>query len=256
MIKVYKIKLLIIILLFSVSYLIINCNGVGTDESTDSNGITDTADETPPTVAQTIPPNLSTDIDPATIISLFFDDVISSASITNSSVQVTVQSNGSSISGQLFTTSSQAGNTIVTFVPNQSLPENEVIIVTLPTDNGITDDGGNKLETPFEMSFSTTTKSPALSSSNLGFETGDTGISFDGDGARLNGVQGAISPVEGSWMAAISSGEDFLGGGVVSSTEALLNTTSVLTTGEITVPGGNTNLIFDYDLYQLSSTNG
>jgi hypothetical protein len=48
-------------------------------------------------------------------------------------------------------------------------------------------------------------------------------------------------------MAAISSGEDYSGGGVVSETQALYSTTSVLATGDITVPDGKTTLKFEYD---------
>jgi hypothetical protein len=216
--------------------------------SSETTGITDPDDKTPPSVVQAVPPDMSTEVDPGAVIALFFNDALISSTVTTSSVQVTRQINGDPIPGQLFLGQSQAGNTIVTFVPTGTLPLSEWIDVDLPASGGIQDNGGNELAYEFNMSFQTAGSSAAsFDSNNWGFEIGDAGIIFNGDGLRLQNAQEDISPIEGSWMAAISSGEDDSGGGVVSTTEALDYTTSVLMTGDITVPVETTTLKFDYD---------
>jgi hypothetical protein len=227
-------------LILIMAFLFVGC-------STKVDGITDPDDKTLPSVVQVIPPDGTTEVDPGTIIVLFFDDVLISSTVTTSSVQVTRFETGDPIPGQLFLGQSQAGNTIVTFVPTGTLPVEELIDVDLPSAGGVQDDGGNELASAFSMSFQTAGSSAAaFDSDNWGFEDGTTGFSISGDGARLI-EQEDIIPPQGSWMAAISSGEDYWGEGVVSTTEALDYTTSVLTTGDITVPGETTTLKFDYD---------
>ncbi|MBN2323188.1 MAG: Ig-like domain-containing protein [Spirochaetes bacterium] len=228
------------ILMLSAALVFSGCPSTGTG------GVTDADDDTPPSVVQAVPPNMSSGVDPATVIALFFDDALIASTVTTSSVQVTRQVNGDPIAGQLFLGQSQAGNTIVTFVPSGTLPLSEWIDVYLPATGGVQDDGGNELAYAQGMSFQAAGSSaPALPGDNLSFEQGDTGIVFSGDGIRLGGAQGEIAPSDSSWMAAISSGEDYIGGGVVSSNEALDYTTSILTTGDITVTANI--LKFDYD---------
>jgi len=222
--------------------LILSCTGNGEVESTDN---TDTSDSTPPSVVQTIPPGLSTGIDLASVISLFFDDAIRSASINTSSIQITEEPAGSTIAGQYFTALSQAGNSIVTFVPSQLLLEDSQIKVYLPVTNGVQDDGGNNLLDPYEFTFDTGSTSVPLAASNLGFEENEVGLVFVGDAARLNSAQEDITVNEGSFMVAISTDGGY--GGVVSATPALLDTTSIFSTGSITLSGGETTLLFDYD---------
>jgi hypothetical protein len=229
-----------LILLLAAALVFSGCPSTGTG------GVTDTDDDTPPSVVQIIPPDGSEAVDPGTIIALFFDDALIASTVTASSVQVTHQINGDPIPGQLFLGQSQAGNTIVTFVPSGTLPLSEFIDVYLPAAGGVQDDGGNELAYAQGMSFKTAGSSAAsFDSNNWGFEIGDAGIIFNGDGAILVSPQGEIATESGSYMAAISSGEDYQGEGVVSSNEALDYTTSVLTTGDITVTANT--LKFDYD---------
>jgi hypothetical protein len=117
--------------------------------------------------------------------------------------------------------------------------------VYLPVTNGVQDDGGNNLSDSFEFTFYTGSTSVPLTALNLGFEVDETGLVFAGDAARLNGDQGDITVNEGSYMVAISTDGGY--GGVVSATPALLDTTSIFSTGAITLSGGETTLLFDYD---------
>ncbi len=232
----------LLILFVAAALIFSGCPSTGTN----GNGITDPDDKTPPSVVQAVPPDMSTEVDPGTVIALFFDDALISSTVTTSSVQVTRQINGDPIPGQLLLGQSQAENTIVTFIPTGTLPLDEWIDVDLPASGGVQDNGGNELAYTYNMSFQTAGSSVGtFDSNNWGFEDGTIGFSISGDGARLI-EQEDIIPPQGSWMAAISSGEYYLGeGGVVSETPALDFTTSVLTTGDITATG--TTLKFDYD---------
>jgi len=224
----------------------------GTDTEPDSENLLgtfpdftpDLEDATSPDIEQTIPPAYSTGIAPSTIITIFFDDEIDPSTISSATIKVYSETTGNDIAGQFGGTLSEAGNTIVVFAPTQSLPENEAIVVELPAENGIKDDGGNGLAYDYMLEFSTSNAIAAVPDGNLGFELSSTGFAFSGDGAILSSPAGSISPTEGSKMAAITSGAM-----IVSESYSLNYTTSLLITGAITVPAGATTLIFDYDFF-------
>jgi hypothetical protein len=203
-------------------------------------------------IVQTIPPNGSVGIDPSTSISIFFDDEINPSTISDLSIKVQLSSGGSiygTYSGEFDT----HGNTILKFIPFDPLSENETVEVTLEVDGGIEDDGGNTLWSIYEFSFTTQAQTGPLSSNNFGFENGITGYVFSGDGAII-GTAGDIGTHGGSSMAAISTGDQ-----VVSSNNALGDlygdsTTSILTTGSISVPGGTTGLSFYYNFVSAEFT--
>ncbi len=245
--------LFILISLVVVYLFCISCNGeVGAvTDGTSGSVIGDFPDFTPDSededaldIVQTIPPDNSTGIDPSTTIVIFFNDEINPSTVNDQAIQVLVQSKSpdeqiyGTYSGELDTD----GNTILKFVPFQALSENTDITVNLNSTGGIEDDGGNTLGADTEFQFTTQEESVPVASGNLGFELGSEGFSFAGDGAIVDSPQGDISAVEGSKMAAISSGS-----GVVSASSALGYTTSTLTTGSITVPGGKNTLLFSYD---------
>ena len=243
--------ILSIIALMSTAVFLVSCpgpNGSGTGSTIGEFPAfsPDASDIFPFSIVQTIPPDSSVGIDPNTSISIFFDDEINPSTISDLSIKVKVASTGESIFGTYSGEFDTDGNTILKFVPFNSLPENTTIKVTLEVDGGMEDDGGNTLSAIFEFSFTTQAQAGPLSSGNFGFEGGTDGYVFSGDGAII-GTAGDISPYGGSNMAAISTGDK-----VVSSNNALgtlfgATTTSILTTGTITVPGGTTTLSFYYN---------
>lgn len=189
-------------------------------------------------IVQTIPPNNSIDMDPNTSISIFFDDEINPSTLNDLSIQVT-DSSGAPIYGDYSGVLSTYGNTILNFQPKNILPSWDEITVTLIKDSGLEDDGGNNLTAVYSFSFQTGQEvgSPA----DLGFELGETGWIFSGDGAIVSSPpMENIFPTEGNYMAGISTGDVFGG-------TPLQNTTSVLSSGPIDVPSGNNYISFDYD---------
>ena len=251
----------IISILFILSFVVIigvagflaSCTGKAPNGSSTESTIGEFPDFSPDetdfielNIVQTIPPDGSIGIDPSTSISIFFDDEINPSTINDLSIKVQLSPSGGKIYGTYSGEFDTYGNTILKFIPFDPLPENKTIEVTLEVDGGIEDDGGNTLWSIYEFSFATQAQTGPLSSSNFGFENGITGYVFSGDGAII-GTAGDIGTHGGSSMAAISTGDQ-----VVSSNNALGDsfgdsTTSILTTGSITVPGGTTNLSFYYN---------
>jgi len=199
-------------------------------------------DNTPPSIIQIIPPDGALNLTPSQSIVLFFDDEIDPKTINTTTVRIyRIQDKPENrIYGRFGAILSEFGNTILFFVPDQPLEEEENIYVKLPG-AGIRDDGGNYLGTEEIIQFSTSEEIDAVSPSNLDFEQGDNGYAFVGEGV-IRGTAGVISPSLGTKMAAISTGSKTL-----SSSDALSHTTSLLATGAINVPTGASKLLFDYD---------
>ena len=188
-------------------------------------------------VVQIIPPNGSVDIDPNTTISIFFNDEINPLTIDDLSIQVK-DSMENQIFGLYSGDLSESGNTILNFQPYNTLTEDETITVSLLQANGVEDDGGNTLTSVFTFSF--TTGQEIASPTDFGFEQGETGWNFSGDGAIVASPMDEISSTEGNYMAGISTGNVFGG-------EALDSTTSILSSGPISVPVGSNNIYFYYN---------
>jgi hypothetical protein len=201
----------------------------------------DSSDDTPPTIIRSIPPGGAVNLAPTLAIVLFFDDEINPNTINGETVQVYKKNflPENKISGEYGAILSKVGNTILFFVPDQPLPENETIYIKLPA-AGVQDDGDEYIGSEKFIQFSTGEAIDTIET-NLGFEEGDSGYRFIGDGAVIS-TEGELSPSEGAKMAAISSGNYIL-----SPDQSIANTTSVLATGTIAVPTGASKLIFDYD---------
>jgi hypothetical protein len=155
-------------------------------------------------------------------------------------------SSGGSIYGTYSGEFDTDGNTILKFIPFNPLPENSTIEVTLEAEDGIEDDGGNTLYYIYEFSFITQAQAGPLSPSNFGFEGGSDGYVFSGDGAII-GTAGDIDPYGGASMAAISTGDKVVSGNNALGILLGGSTTSILTTGAISVPGGASTLSFYYN---------
>lgn len=192
-------------------------------------------------IVQTIPPSNSMGINPNTSISIFFDDEINPSTLNDLSVRV-AESNGTQIYGDYSGVLSTVGNTILNFQPKYTLPESDTITVTLTTDNGLEDDGGNDLTTFYSFSF--LTRQEIASPIDMGFESSETGWIFSGDGAIVLSPLGDISATEGGYMAGISTADNI--GGLFQRI-SLNNTTSVLSSGPIDVPIDLNYISFDFN---------
>jgi hypothetical protein len=232
-----------------ITMLFISCAGQPDENNHDYNNILghfpeytpDSSDDTPPTIKGSIPPHEAENLTTTLAIVLFFDDEINPNTINGETVKV-YKTNflpENKVLGEYGAILSEAGNTILFFVPDQPLPEKENIYIKLPA-AGVRDDGENYIGSEEIIQFSTG-EAIATVETNLGFEEGDNGYRFIGDGAII-GTEGELSPSGGAKMAAISSGNYIL-----SPYHAIDYTTSVLATGTIAVPTGASKLIFDYD---------
>ena len=199
-------------------------------------------DDTPPRIIQIIPPDGALNLTPSQSICLFFDDEIDPKTINTNTIKIYKMQDKPEyrISGRFGAILSEFGNTILFFVPDHPLEEEENIYVKLSS-AGLRDDGGNYLGTEEIIQFSTSSEIGAVSTSNLDFEEGDDGYAFIGEGV-IRGTAGVISPSWGTKMAAISTGSKTL-----TSSDAISHTTSLLATGAVNVPAGASKLIFDYD---------
>ena len=242
----------IVLLLSGVIILMMSsgCSGEFTDSDTYYENVLgsfpeftpDLDDSVPPGIIQTIPPDGAANLTPSQSIVLFFDDEIDPQTINTNSIKIYKKQDKPEyiISGTFGAILSEFGNTILFFVPDQPLDEEENIYIKLLS-AGIRDDGGNYLGSEEIVQFSTSDEIDPVSSSNLDFEEGDNGYVFIGDGV-IRGSAGVISPAWGTKMAAISTGSKTL-----SSSDAISHTTSLLATGAINVPEGASRLLFAYD---------
>jgi hypothetical protein len=196
----------------------------------------DPDDSVPLNVVQTVPTKGSTSIPPSTSITIYFDDEVDPSTISDVAIKVK-DSDGLQYYGTYNGELSSSGDTIMTFIPYIEFPNNELITVTLEYEGGIRDDGGNNLSSEYSFNFYTATSID--SPTDLGFENGDIGWLFNGDGSIIYELD-SLSPTEGLAMAGISTGGVF--GGVAAS-----QTSSTLTSGPISVPNGATTLTFNYD---------
>jgi hypothetical protein len=191
-------------------------------------------------IIQVTPPAQSS-VDINTPVVIYFDDQIDPETISDLNFIVRTD-DGTPIFGSISGENSTAGNTIMKFVPFNSFPELETIVVELVQENGIQDNGGNTLEAIYTWSFNTTEVQPPLLSNNLGFEQGSEGWSFSGDAGIISGF-GELLPFAGEAMAALTTGP-----ALVSENNSLTSTTSSITSGQIDVPNGTQYLVIPYDL--------
>jgi hypothetical protein len=196
----------------------------------------DPSDVDPLVIVQTSPTNGSIGISTDTNIVIYFDDEVNPGTISDTTIKLT-DSTDQQIYGFISGEFSTAGNTIMFFDPVSELDPGSTYTITLTNENGIKDDGDNNLSTTYVISF--TTAQSTVSPSDLSFEKGDEGWLFAGDGSIVTAV-GAIYPTSGTYMAAISTGSNF--GGTANS-----DTTSILTSGPISLNYGQDQLVFDYD---------
>ncbi len=139
---------------------------------------------------------------PANIpVMLFFNDKVYLNSIK---ANIEVKVNGTSVPGTLVINESASGYAIMTFTPAEKFAANKTIKVTIK--KGLQDDGGNSMIEDLVFSYETTESTNGDFENNGGFENGNAGVLFIGDGSIRMGTTGSLYPQAGEKYAAISSG--------------------------------------------------
>lgn len=156
-------------------------------------------------------------------IIFFFNDKIFLESLIDN---FTVEENDKVVGGTITLNEGNNGYAILTFTPKKKFSSNAEIKITI--ENDLEDDGGNNLSSKYSISFETKEGSTVNFNSNKGFEDGDDGVYFIGDGAILNSGANCASSQSGSHFAAITSGE-----ALVSSESSIGGASSVLILGPI-----------------------
>jgi len=203
------------------------------------NVINDFDDKEPLAIVQTIPSFQNQESDSniyqsnAPVV-FFFNDKIFSNSI-GENIDITVD--GMPVDGTITISEGSNGYAVLTLTPTNPLPVGGKIVVVVK--KGMQDDGGNQMQSEVNFSYVAEQGSQSNFDNNLGFESGDNGIAFTGDGA-VDAAKGALVPFEGSRYTAISTGV-----GIVSNKAAINSRSSQILLGPIQRPF--TSLAFHYD---------
>jgi len=170
--------------------------------------ISDLDDAVGLSVAQAIP-SVSNRAYPANMPILFFlDDKILLSSITEDNFIVT--ENDIKMKGIVSISEASNGYAILSYIPERQFAANANIKIVLTTD--LLDDAGmgNTQDTTIE--YTTTASNNSSFIGNTGFESGDEGVNFVGDGNILTGTQGCVAPFGGSSFGAITTGLQLISG--------------------------------------------
>jgi hypothetical protein len=213
----------------SPEYTIVNNGNAGVSS------LTDTEDGSALEVVQAVP-SVSGETYPVNIPIMFFlNDKIYLNSITDN---FTVTVNGKVVGGTIYVNEASNGYAILIFTPADEFGVGKEIMITLKT--GIQDDGGNGFTEDFVFTFTTESSAAGNFDENKSFESGNTGVTFVGDGAILSGAHGSVSPQDGSKFCAITSGSQ-----LVSSGNAVGDASSMVILGPIN--SNITSFSFKYD---------
>ncbi|PHS64896.1 MAG: hypothetical protein COB12_07415 [Flavobacterium sp.] len=171
------------------------------------NSINDTGDTEPLLIVQAVP-STSSDYPAKMPIILFFNDKVFIDSIEDN---FKITEDGEEIGGTISINEGANGFAIFTFSPKNPFQINAEIVLEIT--GNLQDDGGNFLSSDFNLIYTTVTANNGDFNSNGGFENGNEGVLFIGDGAILSGNQGCVDPYVGSSFAAITSGTQLVSNG-------------------------------------------
>jgi hypothetical protein len=173
-------------------------------------------------------------------IIVFFDDIIYLGSIENN-FEIKIGGNKAYGNVNISSTINENGDPIavLTFTPYKPFDINKEVTITIKKD--LQDKCGNKMSADLTITF-TAQKSTTneFSFSNWGFEAGNAGVEFTGDGAIIE-ANGTLVPHGGKKLAAISSGNELL-----SKETAIAYKSSFLKLGPINTEFNKLNLWFDF----------
>ena len=169
-------------------------------------------------------------------IMFFFNDKIYLNSIKDN-VQIVVD--GQKIHGTITINESAHGNAILTFVPWNEFKVNKTIAVTIK--KGMQSQYGKGMYSDVDLIYQTAQGATGDFDGNGGFEAGMNGVVFIGDGSRMT-TTGPLSPVEGTYFAAISSGDAL----VSPSGAAVGDTSSMMILGPINKDVSSVSFWYDF----------
>ncbi|MGE4453300.1 MAG: Ig-like domain-containing protein [Sphaerochaeta sp.] len=212
----------------------------------DYNFTPDESDSTPFDVVSIVPSNQAQDVPVSSSISVYFDDLINPISLNDVSMAVTV---ADQVVEGTYALERSANDlfAVLHFTPSQPFMDNVDVTITLSSENGLLDKGGNTLVSELVYTFRTAA-AYAGDVLNLGFESGLNGWNITGNGGIVDLPFASDLSLEGLKAAMITTDSAFDYG--LSGTP-LNEATSMLSSGSLEVPGGSTKCSFDY--YFLSA---
>ena len=152
---------------------------------------------------------------------------------------IEVAADGKLIDGTAVIDEGANGFAVLVFTPDESFEAGKEISVTIRKD--LQNDGGNPMEDDLNLLYVAEKGSETEFSGNFGFESGELGVVFTGDGAIGTAI-GDLVPYEGSYYAAISTGAY-----IVSETGAAIgNRTSQIQLGPILEPFTSISFYYDF----------
>jgi len=169
-------------------------------------------------------------------IMFFFNNKLYLNSIKDN-VEIIVD--GEKVFGTISINEAASGYAILTFIPWKEFTVNKSISVTVKKD--IQSKGGQGMYSDVNLIYQTTQGASGSFDGNGGFEKGDDGVVFIGDGSRMK-TTGPLAPQEGLWYAAVSSG-DYL---CSESGSAIGGTTSMMILGPINKEITSLNFYYDF----------
>jgi len=205
------------------------------------NVISDFADKSPLAIVQTIPSfkdlksTANTYQSNAPIV-FFFNDKIYLNSIEDN---IDITADGKPVDGTIIINEAANGYAVLTLTPNAPLPVGGNISVVMK--GGVQDDGGNQMKNEISFVYVAEQGSQTNFDANLGFESGDNGIAFTGDGA-VSIAKGALIPFEGGHYTAISTGERI----VSSNGSAIGSSSSQILLGPIQQPFSSLTFYYNF----------
>jgi len=150
----------------------------------------------------------------------FFNDKIYLSSIEEN---IDITADGKPVDGTITINEGANGYAVLTLTPNAPLPTGRNISVVVKKE--IQDDGGNPMQNQISLSYIAEQGSETnFVNTNFGFESGNNGIVFTGDGV-VSTARGDLVPFEGEHCAAVSTGEQIVssnGAAIGSSTSQIL----------------------------------
>lgn len=202
------------------TYKIIN-NGAGSVTT-----INPVGDDSPLAIAQAIP-SVSGNSYPSNVPIVFFmNDKIYLPSISTETFKVS--ENGVAVGGTVSVNESRSnGFAIITFVPKHQFKSSANISITLTSE--LKDDAGNGIAQDVNINYTTSALQSNGFDTNGGFENGNDGVTFIGDGNIMTSPQGCMGALGGSNFGAISTGAQ-----LVSTETAIGEASSIMIVGPVT----------------------
>jgi hypothetical protein len=170
-------------------------------------------------------------------IMFFFNSKLDLNSIKESFV-VTVD--GNEVKGTIVVNVTSKGNAVLTFTPWTSFGVDKEVFAVVKRE--MLSHEGKGMDYDLMIKFTTTASATDSFDNNKGFEKGNDGVFFAGDGAVRKGNVGPLVPFEGKNFAAISSGNKL----VFKDGYAIAGASSLMVLGPINKKISNLEFYYDF----------